>query len=147
MLPLVIVLSLLSGALLGLSLFSLWKSKEARDSQRDWFAPYQELEGRQEVMEMKWKRLLEEMEERIERGNDAWRRYRSGEAARERRAQSLEESEGQPADPAQEILPFDEEGSDPRGLSYMPGGVDGATEEPWRTVAKQLAASIVGGGN
>ncbi len=147
MLPLVIVLAALSGIATGLSMFALWKSGQGIEGERAWFGPLRELQGQVEALDLRWIRLMEEVNERVESGNTVWRRIRSTESAKERREERAEEFEGQPVDPAQEVLPFDAAGSDPRGLSYMPEDLDDPTQQPWRVAAKELARQIAGGGS
>jgi len=145
MLPLVITLSCVQVAFLGVFLFWARKIQDEIGKKERYFAGLQELDLRMEVLETRWKRLLEEMEERIERGNDAWRRWRSREAGRERRAQRQEELEGESEDDTQEVLPLDVSGSDPRGLSYMPRDLADTSEPAWRSVARQMAEAIARG--
>ena len=145
MIPLVIILSCLSGLALGLSGFSLWKSGLAQEGDRFFVGKLQELEGRIEGLELRWIRALDELTERMTKGNDAWRKVRQAQSYAEREEELEEESEGQPVNPAQEVLPLDVEGSDPRGLSYMPTDVGGSAETSWRATARALGASIAAG--
>lgn len=132
----------------GALFFLLLKMREPKEEVRDWFGPLEELSIRQEALETRWKRHLEELDDRVEAGNTAWRRIRSTEAARLRREERDEEPEPEPVEDHQQVLGLDAGGGDPRGLSYMPEGLAGAVEPPWRAVAKQLARAIAeGGGN
>jgi hypothetical protein len=137
-----IALLVAMGAALVLVLFKLQDTKEPI---RDWFAPLEELKTRQEALETRWKRHLEELDDRVEAGNTAWRRIRSTEAARVRRAERDEEPEPEPVEDGQGVLSLDAEGSDPRGLSYMPENLADPVEPPWRTIARQLALQIAQG--
>jgi len=146
MMTLTILLLCVQGALLGLFLFYSGKVRDELARKERYFEAVSDISVRMEVLETRWKRLLEELEERIERGNDAWRRYRSREAGRERRAQRQEELEGESDEDAQEVLPFDAGGSDPRGMQYVSKPLEDPSDQPWRLVARQLAQTIASGG-
>jgi len=146
MLPLTIALLCAQVGILGVFLFFSGKVRDELARKERYFEALSDLSVRQEVLETRWKRLLEELEERIERGNDAWRRYRSREAGRERRAKREEELEGESVDDPQEILEFDASGSDPRGMQYVSRPLEDPSDQPWRLVARELARSIANGG-
>lgn len=145
-------LTVLGAALLWVvvGFFALWlmEKRDTKEKPRDWFAPLEELSIRQEALETRWKRHLEELDDRVEAGNTAWRRIRSTEAARLRRQERDDEPEPEPVEDHQTVLGLDGAGSDPRGMSYVPEGLAGSVEPPWRSVARELARSIAeGGGN
>ena len=144
MIYLLIALLLLQGAALAF----FWGLNRKLEDQPEPMGPttdlLYDLKSRMEVLELRWKRVLDELEERVERGNIAWRRYRAGEAARSRR-QELEEDEGATdEEEAPDVHQVDAFGGDPRGLSYMPESLGNAPEPPWKTVSRQLAAQIAG---
>lgn len=146
MLPLLIVSLVLSGIILGLFVFYMPKIVIRSEPRLVWVRSLHELEARMERLEVKWHGTLEELQERLERGTVLYRKVRQRERYDSREAESREESEGEPADPSQEVLEFDETGSDPRGLSLMPDPVDGTPDAPWKVVARDLAQQIAGGG-
>lgn len=146
MLTIQIVILGLQGVFLGLFLFFTWKQNQQTPDDRLWFQPLEEMKLEMEVQQTRWKRFLEEASERIDRGNDAWRRYQTAQRARERRQQEREEELELEEQEVLDLRPQHEEGSDPRGLQYLREPVDPATQSPWQDVAKAIAHGIAGRG-
>ncbi len=143
---LVIASLALSGIILGL--FIVWAPKLLARPEPDqkWLGALHDLESRMERLEIKWHGTLAELQERLERGTDQYRKARQAETYARNDALA-EGGEAEPeGDETQEVLPFDEAGSDPRGLSYVPEALGGSPEPPWKDVAKQLAQSIASRG-
>jgi len=145
MIPLLLALVALQGAVMAVFLFRREKNPVPSDPAPTLKQDVAELERRIQGLEVKWVTVLEELDERIERGNVAWRRLRAAEAGKRRR-QSMEDDEDDEEPPEESTQPdfFNAPGSDPRGLSYMREPVAGSVEPPWRLVARQIAQNIAG---
>ena len=85
------------------------------------------------------KALTDEIDARIERGNQIWRQIRARER-REEKSRELEEFE----DPDQELLPFDGARGFKEGVPNMPPDVAAARAsiQPHEEVARALAQSV-----
>lgn len=125
--------------LLGFVVWSVVMSRPGTESEREPLLVTppsdNDLNRRVETLERRWDLLLEDLDERIERGNKAWRRVR----ASERRQQ--ERDEGEEIEESDEDLPlFHGNGS---ADARMPSvHHDLGHPEPHREFARQIARQI-----
>lgn len=98
---------------------------------------------RVEALERRWELLQEDLDDRIERGNKAWKRVRSA----ERREEVRLELEGEDAQ-SPELHLFDEPGGEPERVPSMYGDLANAGQPPapHQQVARDIAQKIAGGG-
>ena len=145
MLPLVIASLALSGAVLCLFVIYMPKIVIRSEPHQEWVVALDHLDSRQERLELKWIATHEELQDRLERGTEQFRKAKQTEAFHRRKTER-QEDEGEQLDlEDQEILPIDERGSDPRGLSYMPEALGDHPEPAWKTVGRDLAQQIAQG--
>lgn len=143
--PLLIALIVLSGAFLAAALV-IYRKKPLPPTEfwelRDRF---EDVRRRVTAMELELSTWSKEVSDKLTRANDVWRKVQAADYYR-RRKDELEEDEPelQPEEQAQGVLQLHEDGGDPRGMSYLSGGVGSDSEEPWRAVRRALARKAAG---
>ena len=101
-------------------------------------AAFQELVLKVEALERRWNGLLEELDDRIDRGNKAWRRIR----AKERRQEVAEEEE----DWDDDVPRGDARGGNGQGVLPLPNGVEArpSGNAAWEDARRALNRRIAG---
>lgn len=143
MTPIEIIIVALMTALLGVMTALLRKPAPTPEVETTEQRPDIDALGRVEALERRWELLQEDIDERIERGNKAWRRVRSAQRVEEQRL----ELEGEEP-PGPELHLFDEPGGEPERVPSMYGdmGDAGQSPAPHQQVAREIAQRIAGGG-
>lgn len=97
-----------------------------------------ELEARLEKMERSWNGFLEDADDRIDRGNKAWRRVRA--------AQRREEESGEDEEWGVEVPGGDAPGGDAQGMLALPAGVEGELDplEAWTRKKRMVDRMLAG---
>lgn len=137
-----IVTLIVLGVFLSLFLYKTWKTQGEKTDTLDWSGPVAELERRMESLEVKWVTIRDDLQERLELGQEVWRKTRQRERAQEKRDLMREDEDHQDDDQIElmELPPTPP--PDPRGMGFTdPGG-----ESPWQATARALARQIASGG-
>lgn len=135
------ILLLAGGALGGFYTWGVLRFRDRPEPPAPPPSPGGDLEERVERLERRWQGLLEDLDERIDRGNKAWRRARAGEAAARRREEPQEDL----AEPGEdENLPlFDGQGGDGGGVWAMPDSLGRPTLPSPEQAGRAYAEAVI----